>query len=203
MYKITINKEYKLTYPKFNKADNPLKLNYSTLSFPCFTQEQVKEINREIKKNIFEKEKLDDAADYATKIGDFFHIPCTPPLVDLLRPWLYKCQDINRSTFGYDIYWDFHIEALNYNIYGKNGKYGWHIDANVKSLYDMKLTCLLNLSEESYEGGGFCVINAQEEAKFDSGMGLIINSLMAHKVTPITKGERITLAYWGLGPSWR
>ena len=67
----------------------------------------------------------------------------------------------------------------------------------------MKLTCLLNLSEESYEGGEFKLIGVNEKIKFDSGEGLIVNSLMAHKVTPVTKGERITLTYWGVGPSWR
>ena len=68
----------------------------------------------------------------------------------------------------------------------------------------MKLTCLLNLSEETYEGGEFCAINQEEETiKFDSGMGLVMNSLIAHKVTPITKGERKSLTFWGTGPSWR
>ena len=52
---------------------------------------------------------------------------------------------------------------MNYNIYGKNGKYGWHIDASTNLLSDMKLTCLLNLSEEPYEGGEFCMINIKEK----------------------------------------
>ena len=67
----------------------------------------------------------------------------------------------------------------------------------------MKLTCLLNLSEEPYEGGEFYTIDNQEEHKFTSGMGLVTTSLIAHKVTPVTKGERITLSYWAYGPSWR
>ena len=70
----------------------------------------------------------------------------------------------------------------------------------------MKLTCLLNLSEEPYEGGEFHTIgnrNPKENIRFTSGMGLIFNSLIAHKVTPVTKVERISLTYWGVGPSWR
>ena len=70
-------------------------------------------------------------------------------------------------------------------------------------MQDIKLTCLLNLSEETYEGGEFCAVGSDEKIKFDSGMGLIITSLIAHKVTPITKGERITLTYWAMGPSWK
>ena len=37
---------------------NPL----SVITFPYFTHEQVKEINKEIRKNIFQKEPLDAAA---------------------------------------------------------------------------------------------------------------------------------------------
>ena len=133
-------------------------LKFSAVAFQCFSKEQVKKINKEIKKNLFHKEPQTEAAKNAFKIGDFFHIPCSP-LMKLLHP--------------------------------------------EKSLYDIKLTCLLNLSEETYEGGEFYTISSNEEKKFTTGMGLIINSLIAHKVTPVTKGKRITLTYWAVGPSWR
>ena len=173
------------------------------ISLECFTYEQVKEINKEIKKNIFQKEEPSHIAPNTSKIGKFYNIPCSP-LMELLHPWLYQCQHTNREVFGYDIYWDFHLESLNYNVYGIGGEYGWHIDVNNENTpIDTKLTCLLNLSEESYEGGEFCTINSNENIEFTSGMGLISNSVVAHKVTPVTKGERITLTYWALGPSWR
>ena len=172
-------------------------------TFQCFTHEQVKEINKRIKKNIFEKQNLSNLEVSESKIGDFFHVPCSP-LMELLHPWLYQCQRVNREAFGYDVYWDFHLDILNYNVYGTKGEYGWHVDANKKNIpIDMKLTCLLNLSEEPYEGGEFYTTGNNVKAKFDSGEGLIINSLMAHKVTPVTKGKRTTLTYWTRGTSWR
>ena len=167
-------------------------MNTSTvIPFDDFTTiEQVKEINKEIKKNIFEKEELSSVAENVSKTGDFFHIP-SPPLMELLHPWLYQCQYTNREIFGYDIYWDFHLDKLNYNVYEKNGEYGWHIDAIKENIpIDMKLTCLLNLSEESYEGGEFCMVGVAEKIKFTSGMGLVLTSLVAHKITPVTKGKR-------------
>ena len=174
-------------------------LKFSAVAFQCFSKEQVKKINKEIKKNLFHKEPQTEAAKNAFKIGDFFHIPCSP-LMKLLHPWLYECQLINKKNFGYDINWDFHIETLNYNIYEKNGEYGWHIDANEKSLYlKQHATNPVNWfpwSEEALD-------SAKKEKKFTTGMGLIINSLIAHKVTPVTKGERITLSYWAHGPTWR
>ena len=67
----------------------------------------------------------------------------------------------------------------------------------------MKLTCLLNLSEEPYEGGDFYLAVNKEKLEFGSGDGLVFTSLIAHKITPITKGERISLTYWGDGPAWK
>ena len=177
---------------------NPL----SVITFPYFTHEQVKEINKKIKKNIFQKEPLDAAAS-AIKVGSFFHIPCLS-LTELLHPWLKQCQVINTKAFGYDIFWNFPVESFNYNVYDKSGEYDWHTDVTKNKECDMKLTCLLNLSEEPYEGGEFRTIGKpNENIKFTSGMGLIFNPLIAHKVTPVTKGERISLTYWGVGPSWR
>jgi len=172
-------------------------------TFQCFTLEQVKEINKLIKKNIFQKEESDKVAQFSSKTGDFFHVPC-PPLMELLYPWMYSCQNLNRNICRYDIDWQFHLDSFNYNVYGEGGQYDWHIDANIeKTQFDMKLTCLLNLSEETYEGGEFMAINFDKKIEFTTGMGLVINSLIAHKVTPVTKGERITLTYWGVGPTWR
>ena len=180
------------------------QLKSKLISGQIFSPEQVKAINKEIKKNIIQKEaSFSPAAGASTeKKGDFFHVPCNP-LMGLLHPWLYQCQIANRDSFGYDIYWDFHIEVLNYNVYGIGGEYSWHIDANTETMYDMKLTCMLNLSEEPYEWGEFEANGIDEKIKFDSGDGLVLNSLVAHRVTPVTKGERITLTYWGYGPAWR
>ena len=43
----------------------------------------------------------------------------------------------------------------------------------------------------------------KEICEFNSGEAIVFTSLIAHKVTPVTKGERITLSYWGYGPNWR
>jgi len=180
-----------------------VKKNFSTVTFPIFTQEQVKKINKEIVNQNIVKESETDRAQNAIKTGDFYHVPCMP-LMELLHPWLVQCQQINKAVFGYDIYWDFHLDSLNYNVYGIGGEYEWHIDGTKPpNRSDMKLTCLLNLSKEPYQGGEFCMINSAKKIEFTSGMGLIMNSLIAHKVTPVTKGERITLTYWADGPSWK
>ena len=85
---------------------------YDTYIFPCFTLEQVKEINKLIKKNIYEREKSFSQAHSASKTGDFFHISISP-LMELIYPWLDECQITNRNIFGYDI---FSIRIKNFNI---------------------------------------------------------------------------------------
>ena len=175
-----------------------------SIAFDCFTNDQVKEINKVIKKNIVRKEDVSNVSSDSAKIGNFSIVNCAP-LMGLLHPWLNTCKQINTEYFGYDVDCDFQMDTMNYNVYGTSGEYGWHIDMSDRNVTtrDMKLTCLLNLSEEPYEGGKFHVINIDEEQKFTSGMGLVFTSMIAHKVTPITKGERITLTYWATGPSWR
>ena len=169
--------------------------------FQCFTQEQVKEINKKIKENIWKEQNPSNPAATTSKIGKFSNVQCLL-LMELVHPWLWRCQQTNKDVFGFDIYWDFHLDLLTHNVYEVGGEYGWHIDAN-SNTSDTKLTCLLNLSEEPYEGGEFYTIHSNEERKFDSGMGIVFNSLIAHKVTPITKGERISLSYGAFGPLWR
>jgi predicted 2-oxoglutarate/Fe(II)-dependent dioxygenase YbiX len=179
-------------------------MNYKTgvNAFHVFTPEQVRKINKEIEKNILGAQTSSYGAQNVSKIGKFSHVRCGP-LMDLIHPWLYQCQETNRNFFGYDIDWDYHLSILNYNVYGTGDEYGWHIDATHDKIFDMKLTCLLNLSEEPYEGGEFHTMSTNEKIEFTSGMMLVFTSLISHKVTPITKGERRTLTYWGLGPSWR
>ena len=171
--------------------------------FACFKPQEIKAINELIKKNLGQKEQPTAAAENINKVGEFCEVPI-PPVMNLIKSWLYSCQKINRRYFGYDVDWQFQTDSLNYNIYKTNDTYDWHVDERTLNCMDVKLTCLLNLSEEPYEGGEF-YIRGQKEVKirFDPGMGLILHPLVAHKVTPVTKGKRITLTYWGFGPLWR
>ena len=146
------------------------------VSFPVFTQEEVKEINKKIiSLSIKDPE---DPQIFVDKVGKFSRIPCRE-LVGLIHPWLDQCQQANREVFKYDIFWNFDIDWVNYNVYGQGGLYDWHID-----------------------GGEFGLIHYKEPIEFTSGMGILFTSLIAHKVTPITTGERRTLTYWANGPEW-
>ena len=94
---------------------------------------------------------------------------------------------------------------LNYNVYKEGAEYSWHSDGSDHSHnFDQKYTVLINLSEQPYEGGEFDLFdNGPQEMKFTSGDILMFTSHMPHRVRPVTKGERITLTYWMVGPKFQ
>ena len=99
------------------------------------------------------------------------------------------------------------LKKLNYNIYNEGQEYSWHIDAVPGDpVRDIKLTALLNLSEESYEGGELSLFRANEIecSEFNTpGSAIIFPSFINHKVNKITSGRRNTLAIWLSGPKFR
>ena len=95
---------------------------------------------------------------------------------------------------------------LNFITYQPNEEYTWHIDASMHSaVRDIKLTCLLNCSEEEYQGGDLYLFRDGEVKieNFNPGSAVIFPSFTNHKVEKITSGSRATLALWMDGPKFR
>ena len=114
----------------------------------------------------------------------------------------------NQNYFGFNLY-SVHNECLvNYNIYDSfdSSEYDFHTDAAMEENIDIKLTAIINLSEEYYEGGDFILFHGgkfREISEISSpGDSLIFKSWIPHKVTPVTKGIRKTLSLWFIGPKF-
>jgi hypothetical protein len=110
-----------------------------------------------------------------------------------------------KLNFGYNVFDVTDDQECNLNIYSSSnsGSYDWHIDSSRSDMYDIKLTVLINLSLESYEGGKFCLwIGNETEVKElnTPGNAIMFKSNINHKVYPIIKGERRTLAIFIKGP---
>lgn len=123
--------------------------------------------------------------------------------------WLYnKISELahvaNTQMWNYDI-WGYG-DALQYTIYeGNGGHYDWHADLGPK-ISNRKLSCVLQLSDANdYEGG---------ELQFNNGSGSVnvgkrknrivfFSSFVLHRVTPVTKGTRISLVTWLSGKNLR
>ena len=79
-------------------------------------------------------------------------------------------------------------------------------DGTTKStIRDIKLTCLLNCSEDNYTGGDLSLFRDGEVKidKFEPGSAIIFPSFTNHKVDKIISGSRATLAIWVDGPKFR
>lgn len=124
--------------------------------------------------------------------------------------WLFrKLTDIivkaNKDFFNFELHGM--LEPLQFTIYdGKKTKYNAHVD-RVKNSTSRKLSVVVQLSDpKDYEGGCLELFsNSLEPNKIEKKKGLItfFPSYMLHRVTPVTKGERLSLVIWVHGPSFR
>ena len=125
----------------------------------------------------------------------------TPYCDVILSLAFYVCHyEFGLVSFPPNI-WD----VLLYNVYSGDikGKYGEHDDQSRSWTHDAKMTFLLNLSEEPYEGGDF-IINGETQHFFrEPGTAILFKSHLKHEVKPVTKGERISLSYFIHGPKFQ
>mgnify|MGYP003118749736 FL=1 len=177
---------------------------YPVVDFPLYNEEQVKNTNKKLAENIIAEQNPSASSKISKKSGKFYHVPVSS-VMETTMPFISSIEACNREYFGYDLYISYQNDFYTYNIYEEGDEYEWHTDAYSSPKSDVKLTCLINLSEDSFEGGEFEVAG-YNLTKYDfskPGTVVIFNPIAAHRVTPITKGKRITLSYWATGPSWR
>ena len=114
---------------------------------------------------------------------------------------------VARKEFKYDV-WDFNYSTMvNFNTYSPGGQYDWHRDISPQSLkYDFKMTFIINLSDEKFEGGEFNLNfgDPQVIEELDKpGSMILFPSYTLHKVNPIITGCRKTLTIFIEGPPFR
>ena len=180
---------------------------------PLYTENEIKDIVHIIESSQFKIEEPKDKKAFinSNKKSIVSAVPW-PELKNQLRKFERFIFDSNKLIFKYDIVPFHDSHYLNLNYYDStNDSYDWHIDGTgYGSTYDLKLTCLLNLSTEKYKGGDLVLFNVEDKASkiikenfSQPGYALIFTSTHFHKVKPITKGVRRTLSYWAKGPLWR
>jgi PKHD-type hydroxylase len=113
---------------------------------------------------------------------------------------------VENKHFGYDINSITEIELLRYKEgmkYNVHQDVGWNEYPNQR-----KLTMIVQLSNsEDYEGGDLLFrddnIDSISDKVRDKGSIIIFPSMMFHSITPVTRGERLSLVTWIEGPAWR
>ena len=179
-------------------------------------------------KNYFNKSKIEEINYFIEKNFDFFEDEnegakkedCSLKKKSIVKQIYWKkikhffnelesqLHLINQTHFGYDLY-NINDNSLSlFNTYDSNikGTYDWHKDASRLNLMDTKLTILVNLSTEKYEGGEFQINNGDPKIvkEFtEPGDVLMFQSIILHKVNPVTQGVRKSLTFFLNGPSFR
>ena len=167
-------------------------------------QDQIKQINL-ICKNSANPFSDDHPAENVVKTADVTCIKWK-----MLKPVMQHVDDTWRETnkfkFGFDIFQTSDIDLWNINTYDSEnkGEYDFHFDATNDYVCDIKLTGIVNISDEPYEGGEFIAFydnKFQEITEIKNpGSAMLLRHHSLHKVNPVTKGTRKTLSYWIYGP---
>jgi PKHD-type hydroxylase len=115
-------------------------------------------------------------------------------------------QLANRTNWEYDLTYLTEIQITRYQ---PGGFYSWHADYGVETKTNdtRKLSASLLVSDpNTFEGGDLEFINYEGKkrtAPREMGSLIVFDSRLPHRVTQITRGERISLVAWMHGPKLR
>ena len=97
-------------------------------------------------------------------------------------------------------------DAFQYTVYEPGQYYHGHIDTVLApdSTPVRKVSCSILLSDpKEFEGGELVVSEGRlASEQLNQGQISVFPSIAYHQVTPVTKGIRISLVGWYLGPPW-
>jgi PKHD-type hydroxylase len=103
--------------------------------------------------------------------------------------------------WGYEIT---NTEPIQIGKYYHGGFYGWHADDHVIQEKPRKLSFSLLLNDpKEFEGGKFELKDVKEQLVLEQGSIIVFPSIMVHRVTPVTSGERYSAVTWMHGPNFK
>lgn len=125
--------------------------------------------------------------------------------------WIFERMAVLGSRINYDKFqMDLtRFDGFQYSKYAVDGHYGWHSDTIIAPPHPelhRKISFSVMLTEpEEYEGGELLICHAgniEKPASLKRSKGDVIAfySHLSHKVAPVTKGERVSLVTWAMGP---
>ena len=170
---------------------------------PLFNIDHIKKLNKTISEHFVPGSDKPNTNAIKTSQIKFVNLGA---IQHLISPFLDFIIHSNTYYYGFDIFQLTGSKKLNYNTYQKDEEYTWHMDATVRSpIRDIKLTCLLNCSDNDYKGGDLFLFRDKDVKveNFGPGSAVVFPSFISHKVEKIISGSRATLAIWMNGPKFR
>jgi PKHD-type hydroxylase len=121
--------------------------------------------------------------------------------------WLYdriaQLFTTANSDFGFRL--NGIMEPLMAACYAENDHFDWHLDAGPELAATRKLSLSLLLTRpETYDGGDLEISAAMlPYRQVPAGTAIIFPSFLSHRVTPVSRGRRISLVAFAHGPTFR
>ncbi len=121
--------------------------------------------------------------------------------------WLYEklwrtFQAANR-WYAFDLLG--FVDEIQYTIYESGDGFDWHLDAGPGQTSTRKISISVQLAAETDYAGGDLEFSGCLDLDAARGRGTIIvfPSFLAHRVTAVTRGTRISLVAWAHGPPFK
>jgi PKHD-type hydroxylase len=121
--------------------------------------------------------------------------------------WLY--EKLAASFINANHAYRFDLQGMNEPPqllrYGRDGHLDWHQDVGLRgaSVRKLALVALVARSPDCVGGAlQFCGEESRE-ISMEPGTALIFPPFLVHRVTPLMQGNRMSLAAWAVGPSFR
>lgn len=110
--------------------------------------------------------------------------------------------DINEMEWEYDLWGMYEYPVLSSYV-PKRFSYAHDLHTDYYCLDRSKLGITIMLQPADAGGDLWFVATPPEQVSLDKGDAIVFPGWLAHKVLPVTKGERISLVTWLAGPPWR
>lgn len=135
--------------------------------------------------------------------SDVCFLPANDDTKWIFERCCYVVNLVNDKYFNYDL---LAIKEIQYTVYEEGGFYGKHVDTMYESFGTRKLSFSIQLSDPAdYEGGDLWLHYKEDPvvAKKDQGVMTAFHSQTLHEVRPVTKGRRVALVGWVIGPRFK
>ena len=172
-----------------------------------FSSEQIQNLNKIIEEKYFQTENPESGTDFknVSSVKLFYY----RDVKNIIGDFIERAYLDASTHFGYNVFPTNDFDVLNHGTYDSKDKsdYNWHRDTSRTSIYDIKLTLLINVSDEPYEGGEFELLTGKNPERVEhyntSGNVIMFKSHILHRVLPVTSGIRKSLALFIRGPRFQ
>jgi PKHD-type hydroxylase len=132
--------------------------------------------------------------------SDLFWVPRTAQ-TDWIFERVRDAATQYNSRYGFALSEE--IGQLQLTRYAQDQLYDWHMDLGPGAMSLRKITVVVELGAEGYDGGGTEVFygeGVKNRIALSTGDALIFPSFIMHRALPVCRGTRWTLVSWLTGP---